>query len=200
MPALQDSYPASRNPLTKLSQPDRPLIGLAHGSRHPEGSLGIERLMVAVAEQAELITLPAYLDLAAGVATLNKKTKRVRFGAQMFGVLPEGTNAQVWFIVDTDGPQSGLSAAQLKEFGAPDTAFVGADLVIGAEIVGGKVRGRAWRISDGRPLPIREIAFDIHRLVMDPHFSPLPGREPPKIAGGRSSGLVWVNGPTPFIG
>jgi sirohydrochlorin ferrochelatase len=64
LPALQDSYPASRNPLTKLSQPDRPLIGLAHGSRHPEGSLGIERLMVAVAEQAELITLPAYLDLA----------------------------------------------------------------------------------------------------------------------------------------
>jgi sirohydrochlorin cobaltochelatase len=62
LPALQDPYPAPRNALTKLSQP--PLIGLAHGSRHPQGSLGIERLMVAVAEQAELTALPAYLDLA----------------------------------------------------------------------------------------------------------------------------------------
>ena len=52
------------------------------------------------------------------------------------------------------------------------------------------MRGRAWRISDGRPLPIREIAFDIHRLVMDPHFSPLPGREPPKIAGGAIHDIV----------
>jgi sirohydrochlorin cobaltochelatase len=61
---VQDPHPTPRDPLTKLSHPDPPLIGLAHGSRHPEGSLGIERLMAAVAEQAKIPTVPAYLDLA----------------------------------------------------------------------------------------------------------------------------------------
>jgi sirohydrochlorin cobaltochelatase len=60
----QDPHPPPRDPLTTLSHPDPPLIGLAHGSRHPEGSLGIERLMAAVAEQAEIPAVPAYLDLA----------------------------------------------------------------------------------------------------------------------------------------
>jgi sirohydrochlorin cobaltochelatase len=40
------------------------VIGLAHGSRHSEGSRDIERLMAAVAEQAKITALPAYLDLA----------------------------------------------------------------------------------------------------------------------------------------
>ena len=64
MPTLQDPYPAPRTSLTALSQPTPPLIGLAHGSRHPEGSLGIERLMAAVAEQTGITTLAAYLDFA----------------------------------------------------------------------------------------------------------------------------------------
>jgi hypothetical protein len=143
-----------------------------------------------IPDQIREHNIPPYLDLAAGDATLNKRTKRVRLGAQMFGVLPETANAQVWFLVDTDGPQSGLSAAQLNEIGTPETAFAGADLVVGAEIVDGKVRGSAWRIIDGRPQPIREIVFDIHRLVMEPHFSPVPGREPPRIAGGAIHDIV----------
>jgi sirohydrochlorin cobaltochelatase len=61
---VQDPHPPPRNPLIKLSHPDPPLIGLAHGSRHPKGSLGIERLMAAVAEQAKIPTVSAYLDLA----------------------------------------------------------------------------------------------------------------------------------------
>ena len=61
---VQDPHPPPRDPLTKLSHPDTPLIGLAHGSRHPEGRLGIERLMAAVAAQATIPTVPAYLDLA----------------------------------------------------------------------------------------------------------------------------------------
>ncbi|HEU4907852.1 MAG TPA: sirohydrochlorin chelatase [Propionibacteriaceae bacterium] len=64
MPPLQDPYAAPRDPLTKLRASDPALIGLAHGSRHPEGSHGIERLMAAVAEQAKITTVPAYLDLA----------------------------------------------------------------------------------------------------------------------------------------
>ncbi|HEX3196100.1 MAG TPA: sirohydrochlorin chelatase [Propionibacteriaceae bacterium] len=62
MPALQDSHATPRDPLTK--HPEPPLIGLAHGSRHPGGSIGIERLMAAVADLAKITTVPAYLDLA----------------------------------------------------------------------------------------------------------------------------------------
>jgi sirohydrochlorin cobaltochelatase len=61
---LQDPYAAPRDPLTKLRVSEPALIGLAHGSRHPDGSQGIERLMAAVAEQVKLTAVPAYLDLA----------------------------------------------------------------------------------------------------------------------------------------
>ena len=63
-PRCKYAHAAPRNALTKLSHRDPPLIGLAHGSRHPEGGLGIERLMAAVAEQAKITAMPAYLDLA----------------------------------------------------------------------------------------------------------------------------------------
>jgi sirohydrochlorin cobaltochelatase len=61
---VQDPHSPPRDPLTRPIPTDPPLIGLAHGSRHPEGSLGIERLMAAVAVQAQIPALPAYLELA----------------------------------------------------------------------------------------------------------------------------------------
>jgi sirohydrochlorin cobaltochelatase len=64
LPPLPHAHLAPRDALTRLSQPGPPLIGLAHGSRHREGGLGIERLMAAVAEQAKITAMPAYLDLA----------------------------------------------------------------------------------------------------------------------------------------
>jgi sirohydrochlorin cobaltochelatase len=41
-----------------------PVIGLAHGSRHPQGRTAIEALMAAVAEQGAIPAGAAYLDLA----------------------------------------------------------------------------------------------------------------------------------------
>ncbi len=43
---------------------DTPVIGLAHGSRHPEGGVAIERLMAAVGAQGGVLARVAYLDLA----------------------------------------------------------------------------------------------------------------------------------------
>ncbi len=43
---------------------DTPVIGLAHGSRHPEGGVAIERLMAAVGAQGGVPARVAYLDLA----------------------------------------------------------------------------------------------------------------------------------------
>ena len=40
------------------------MIGLAHGSRHPEGGVAIEQLLAAVAEQGGVLARAAYLDLA----------------------------------------------------------------------------------------------------------------------------------------
>ena len=42
-----------------------PLIGLAHGSRHPAGSAAIEDLLAETARLGAIETHPAYLDLAA---------------------------------------------------------------------------------------------------------------------------------------
>jgi sirohydrochlorin ferrochelatase len=44
---------------------DRPaLIGLAHGSRHPEGTRSIAQLMEVVAATGSVVAKPAFLDLA----------------------------------------------------------------------------------------------------------------------------------------
>lgn len=40
-----------------------PLIGLAHGSRHPDAAASLERLLAAVARVAPVPVQPAYLDL-----------------------------------------------------------------------------------------------------------------------------------------
>lgn len=64
LPSLPHTHPAPRDPLTRPSHSGSPLIGLAHGSRHREGAVGIERLIAAVAEQAKVTAMPAYLDLA----------------------------------------------------------------------------------------------------------------------------------------
>ena len=41
-----------------------PVIGLAHGSRHPGGCVAIDRLMTAVGAQGGVVARAAYLDLA----------------------------------------------------------------------------------------------------------------------------------------
>ncbi len=61
---MPNAHLPPRDPLTGLSHPDLPLIGLAHGSRHPEGGRGIERLMADVGGQGKITAMPAYLDLA----------------------------------------------------------------------------------------------------------------------------------------
>jgi len=43
---------------------DTPVIGLAHGSRHPAGGAAIEQLMTAVAARGGVVARAAYLDLA----------------------------------------------------------------------------------------------------------------------------------------
>ena len=41
-----------------------PVVGLAHGSRHPDGTRAIEQLMATVARTGGVVAEPAFLDLA----------------------------------------------------------------------------------------------------------------------------------------
>jgi hypothetical protein len=128
--------------------------------------------------------LPPYRDLAVVKVTLNKKAAQVHFGAQFFGVIPEvnGARPQVWFLIDSDGKESGIPLNQLKEIGVPETSFAGADLVIRADVAGRGVSGTGWIYQQGRITRLdRVISFDLQRLIMEPHFSPIRGQEPPKI-------------------
>ena len=47
-----------------LSPPPPPVIGLAHGSRHPDGSAALRSLMAEVARTGGLVAEAAFLDLA----------------------------------------------------------------------------------------------------------------------------------------
>jgi hypothetical protein len=139
--------------------------------------------------------LPPFQDLAAVKVTLNKKEERVHIGAQLFGVIPDvnGGRVQIWFLIDTDGTASGIPLAQLKELGAPQTDFKGADLAIKAEAMGKRVGGTAWGLRDGKLLNLsRKMVFDLQRLIMEPHFSPIKGRKPLKIGPAAIHDIIEV--------
>jgi hypothetical protein len=125
--------------------------------------------------------LPAHLDLSAVKATLDGNDGTFSLGQRMFGVLPATAAAQKhWFLADTDGPQRGATAAQLKSLGVPETDFIGADLVIRADTKGDRVTGgAAWRFLDGPPKVITgDVKFRLLALVMHPHFGEIKGQKP----------------------
>lgn len=119
--------------------------------------------------------LPAYLDLSALRATIDTKSDTFSLGQRLFGLVPETASQRHWFLIDNDGPARGATAEQLKELGVPETDFVGADVVVRADVRGPRVTGGAgWQLVDGRPTDITpSIKFDLLALVMHPHFAGL---------------------------
>jgi hypothetical protein len=124
-------------------------------------------------------TLAAHLDLSAVKATFNTDDGTFSLGQRLFGVLPETAAAQShWFLVDSDGPEHGATAAQLKSLGVPETDFIGADVVIRADLRGNRANGgSAWRIVNGAPQVITgNVRFRLLAMVMHPHFADITGR------------------------
>lgn len=127
--------------------------------------------------------IPAYLDLSALRATIDLQADTFSLGQRLFGLVPASAAGQRhWFLIDNDGPARGATAAQLKSLGVSETDFVGADVVIRADVKGAKVTGgEGWQITDGRIMAVTpNIKFNLLALVMHPHFADL--RQPrPRI-------------------
>jgi hypothetical protein len=149
--------------------------------------------------------VPPYLDLSAVQVTIDKALQRVQFGARAFGVIPEDANPQFWFLIDVDGPQAGATSKQLHEIGIRGSAFAGADLAIRANVTGTTVSGTAWKVDKGRfrviPGGPTGVTFDLHRLIMEPHFAPIKGETGvPDITGGPIHDIVIAEMPIDIAG
>ncbi len=128
--------------------------------------------------------LPGHLDLAAVKVTLDTKDRTVSFGQRLFGLVPARGPAQShWFLVDSDGPERGADADQLKRLGVPETSFAGADLVVRADVQRRRVKGAAWQVRDGQVMQLRRgVRFRLLALVMHPHFADVKGGKRPPFA------------------
>lgn len=119
--------------------------------------------------------IPAHHDLSALRATIDTKTDTFSLGQRLFGLVPEAAGQRHWFLIDNDGPARGATADQLRELGVPEADFVGADVVIRADLSGPRVSGgEGWQIVDGRPTVVTpSLKLDLLALVMHPHFADL---------------------------
>jgi hypothetical protein len=119
--------------------------------------------------------IPAYLDLSALRATIDTQADTFSLGQRLFGLVPENASQRHWFLIDNDGPARGATAEQLRKLGVPENDFVGADVVIRADVSGPRVAGgEGWQIVDGRPTVVTpNIKFNLLALVMHPHFAGL---------------------------
>ena len=155
--------------------------------------------------------LSPFQDLAAVKVTLDKKDEQVYFGAQLFGVLPEadrtipggtvGTRLQVWFLIDNNGEKSGIPLDELERLGVPETSFAGADVVIRANVRGQKVSGTGWISANGQIRRLSQvISFDLQRLIMEPHFSPVEGLPPLQIGPAAVHDIVEAALPATLAG
>ncbi len=125
--------------------------------------------------------IPAHLDLSALRATIDLQADTFSLGQRLFGLVPATAPGQRhWFLIDNDGPAKGATADQLKELGVPETDFVGADVVIRADVTGPRVSGgEGWQIVDGRPTVVTpSIKLNLLALVMHPHFADLKRPRP----------------------
>lgn len=120
--------------------------------------------------------LPAHLDIASVRASFDEKKKEVVLTSQLFGLLPaKAAGPTYWFLVDRDGPASGVRPEQLAELGLPGMKFTGADLVARAEVRGKTVRGALWAYRDGKLTQLTQgFTFELQTLVMHPLYVARP--------------------------
>ncbi len=122
--------------------------------------------------------LPNFMDIAAIDVTLDKKKKLVHFGVRFFGIIPDQEKQKLWILLDTDGKESGVAPAHLKELGIPESKFSGTDLIFEASVTGRAVEGSVLEFENGKleKLPHQKYTWDLNRLILEPHFLPLPGK------------------------
>ena len=120
--------------------------------------------------------LPSYLDIASVRATFDEKKKEVGLSSQLSGLLPAKAAGQTyWFLVDRDGPDSGVNSEQLAELGLRGVKFTGADLVGRAEVRGKRIVGALWAYRNGQLTQVTQgFTFELQTLVMHPLYIQRP--------------------------
>jgi sirohydrochlorin ferrochelatase len=105
-----------------------PLIGLAHGSRHPAGAVAIEDLLAEVARLGAIEALPAYLDLAAPDLTAAANALATA-GRSRAVVVPLLFTAAYHATIDTPEAVRGAAATSGVRLELADILGTGDDIV-----------------------------------------------------------------------
>jgi hypothetical protein len=121
--------------------------------------------------------LPAHLDLASVRVVLDTQADRLYMEQQLFGLIPE-QRAPVGFVflVDVDGPESGMTPEQMRELGIPEAEVTGIDLIGVATVRNGQIFGNVYVFDDGEIISLQEgFAFNLLTMILHPQFAPLSG-------------------------
>ncbi|NWG17258.1 MAG: hypothetical protein HXY41_11535 [Chloroflexi bacterium] len=122
---------------------------------------------------AELDGQPPHLDLSHVTAGLELETNRVFFDQHLLGLLPEEEQMEFWFLLDTDGVDSGADAGLLAESGVPETNFQGVELVARVVVQDGVVTlAEVSRYAEGGLFPVDGHSAELLTLVMHPIVLP----------------------------
>jgi hypothetical protein len=121
--------------------------------------------------------LPPYLDLASVRVVLDTQENRLFMEQQLFGLLPdEGQPVSFAFLVDVDGPDSGMSPEQIEEIRIPDAEFRGIDLMGVVTVRSGQTSGNVYVFRDGEVIALDDsFAVALLTMILHPQFAPLSG-------------------------
>ena len=141
------------------------------------------------------------LDIASVRVVHDKWRKQVYFAVQLYGLVDaeDGEALTYWTLVDAD-PGQEATPDNLRRAGLPEAEFGGADLILRVDVRGRQVEGRAFVVRDGQLVDFPRVFTDLQRLVMHPHTSPLPGREPIRIGDAAIYDVVVASLPRDLTG
>jgi hypothetical protein len=107
----------------------------------------------------------SFLDLSVFPIELNTAENKVSLGQQLLGVIPRNTGLlQYWTLVDIDNNSgTGATPQMLQAIGLQQSNFQGAELIVRANVVIGRITGVVWQFTNGNleRLPADGFRFDL---------------------------------------
>ncbi len=119
--------------------------------------------------------LPPYLDLSSVKVSFNVSKGEATFELQLFGLIPDQVDLlNYWILVDVDNQKAtGAGENLLDAVGVPLTNFLGAELVIRADVLGANsITGIIWHFQDDQLVQLQEgFIFNTYPLVLYPLYA-----------------------------
>lgn len=138
------------------------------------GRFVVNRQPTTVGDDPEL---PAHLDLASVRVVLDTEADRIYMEQQLFGLIPEQrTPVNFVFLVDVDGPESGMNPEQMRELRVPQEDLRGIDMIGVVTVRNHETFGNVYIFRDGEIISLQEgFAFNLLTMILHPQFAPLSG-------------------------